>query len=66
MWACERTSRGRKYLDFYERSEIKSLVTCDQFSPFPPYILIATNIDSDNPPTIYNVEYFFIWKIIKL
>jgi len=23
-------SRGRKYLDFYERNEIKSLVTCDQ------------------------------------
>jgi hypothetical protein len=23
--------RGRRYLDFYERSEIKSLVTCVQF-----------------------------------
>ncbi len=29
------TRRGREYLDFYERSEIKSLVIRDQFSPSP-------------------------------
>ena len=42
-------SRGREYLDFYEQSEIKSLVTRDRISPPPQNRIFFVLYDYGNP-----------------